>query len=113
MYNYWEPVHLLTQTHGKDTAFETWEYVPQYAIRSWAYAAMHAIVPYLITRVSSLPPYAAFYALRFVLAVLSSVSDALLYEQVARHVHVRVARYLLVFLTVCAGMLSASTALLP
>lgn len=113
MYNYWEPVHLLTQTHGKDTAFETWEYVPQYAIRSWAYAAMHAIVPYLITRMSSLPPYAAFYALRFVLAVLSSVSDALLYEQVARHVHVRVARYLLVFLTVCAGMLSASTALLP
>ena len=109
VYNYWEPVHLLSAS-TTPKAFETWEYAPQYAIRSWAYIALHAIVP---GSLAHLPSYVSFYALRIVLAIASSFADAFLYERVAQYVHVRIARYMLVFLVVCAGMHSASVALLP
>ena len=109
VYNYWEPVHLLSAS-TTPKAFETWEYAPQYAIRSWAYITLHAIVP---GSLAHLPSYVSFYALRVVLAIASSFADAFLYERVAQFVHVRIARYMLVFLVACAGMHSASVALLP
>lgn len=108
MYNYWEPVHLLSGPQTSDRAFQTWEYAPQYAIRSWAYIALHAWVPALVSLVP-LPPYAGFFALRLVLAAVSSACDTFLYDAVARHVNVRAARYALVFLTGSAGMLTASS----
>lgn len=109
VYNYWEPVHLLSAPKPPK-AFETWEYAPQYAIRSWAYIALHSLVP---ASLAHMPSQLSFYALRVVLAIASSFADAFLYERVAQHVHVRIARYMLVFLIVCAGMHSASVALLP
>lgn len=108
VYNYWEPVHLLAGPNSKEKAFQTWEYAPQYAIRSWAYIALHAWVPALMT-LAQLPPYAGFFVLRFVLAAVSSLCDAFLYDAVARHINVRTARYTLVFLAGCAGMISASS----
>ncbi|WFD27558.1 dextrin dextranase [Malassezia nana] len=111
VYNYWEPVHLLAASDAPGKTFQTWEYAPQYAIRSWAYIALHAWVPALANLV--LPPYAGFFTLRVVLAAISSVCDTMLYDAVARHVNVRTARYTLVFLAGCAGMVSASSALLP
>jgi len=120
VYNYWEPVHLLATEASAQrpvSAFETWEYAPQYAIRSWAYAALHAVVPSVLVR-TPLPKvrrvsrlvtqYAAFYGARVALAAVSAGVDTLLYERVARAINVRVARYMLVFLTACAGPLVAS-----
>lgn len=51
VYNYWEPLHLLAmhKSTDEDTAFETWEYAPQYAIRSWAYIALHAVIPRVVS----------------------------------------------------------------
>ncbi|WFD23565.1 dextrin dextranase [Malassezia equina] len=109
VYNYWEPVHLLAGPNSKEKAFQTWEYAPQYAIRSWAYIALHAWVPALMT-LAQLPPYAGFFALRLTLAAVSSLCDAFLYDAVARYINVRTARYTLVFLAGCAGMISASSA---
>lgn len=112
VYNYWEPLHLLSGQAHADTPFETWEYAPQYAIRSWAYIVLHAMVPASLASLR-VPGWLAFYAVRVALAVVSALADTLLYERVAQHVHVRVARYMLTFLVVCAGMHSASVALLP
>ncbi|KOS15887.1 glycosyltransferase family 22 protein [Malassezia pachydermatis] len=114
VYNYWEPLHLLAmhKSTDEDTAFETWEYAPQYAIRSWAYIALHAVIPRVVSYLPG-PTYLGFYALRVTLALISAACDTVLYEQVARYVHVRVARYMLVFLAGCAGMLGASIAFLP
>ena len=115
VFNYWEPVHLLAAPHALETtpisAFETWEYAPQYAIRSWAYIALHAIAPSFAMRVAQ-GPY-AFYALRIVLAAVSAAADAKLYKSVSEVVNVRVARYFLTFLASSAGLTMASVSLLP
>ncbi|WFD06082.1 dextrin dextranase [Malassezia vespertilionis] len=115
LYNYWEPLHLLATPHALTQhpipAFETWEYAPQFAIRSWAYIALHALPAALVSHVAA-QPY-AFYSVRILLAAVSAVGDAMLFRSVATRVNARVARYMLTFLTVSAGMHSASVALLP
>ncbi|WFD36161.1 dextrin dextranase [Malassezia cuniculi] len=106
VYNYWEPLHLVTF----GAAFETWEYAPQYAIRSWAYILLHAPASVLAARVSK---KAAFIAVRICLALVSAGVDATLVRSVARHVNNRVARYMVVLLATCTGPTLASVALLP
>lgn len=101
VYNYWEPLHYILN----GSAFETWEYAPQYAIRSWAYILLHAPAAMLGARVS---PRGAFYGVRIFLAVVSAAADAALVASVAKHVNKRVAWYMVVLLTMCTGPTLAS-----
>ncbi|EKM61384.1 glycosyltransferase family 22 protein [Phanerochaete carnosa HHB-10118-sp] len=109
VFNFWEPLHYLSRGHG----FQTWETSPMYSIRSWAYILLH----YLPTRI---PLYMygpekrpAFFAVRLILALLSSLCEAFLYRRIADYVNYRVARYFLFTTILSAGMWNASVSFLP
>lgn len=126
VYNFWEPLHFLDRGYG----FQTWETSPQYAIRSWAYILLHifptGIANFLAkdqkVRTSSFSRLylvsfhmqrASFFAVRILLAVLSSVTEVTLYRKVYDRVNHRVGRYLFFMLLFNAGMWNASAAFLP
>ncbi|KAH6592783.1 hypothetical protein BASA50_007834 [Batrachochytrium salamandrivorans] len=109
VFNYWEPTHYLQ--YGN--ALQTWEYAPQYGIRSWAYVTLHAIVTTSIEYGLTINKIHVFYLTRFVLATLSALTDATLYQAVHHHLHPRIAKYTLAFLMISPGMFIAATSYLP
>ncbi|KAI0274963.1 asparagine-linked glycosylation 9 protein isoform a [Gloeopeniophorella convolvens] len=110
VFNYWEPLHYLY----KGYAFQTWETAPQYAIRSWAYTLLwlfpSKVLFWVLHETGKRP---AFFFVRFVLATISTLCEAKLYDAVRLKINNRVARYMLFMLAANAGMWNASTALLP
>ena len=111
-YNYWEPLHFLLYGNG----FQTWEYSPVYSLRSYLYLGVHAapLVPLVHLAISKIY---VFFALRFVLALVSSACEAYMFaalrriEQTARLPHVATFYLLLTLSNV--GMFLSATALLP
>jgi len=108
-FNFWEPTHYLV--HGK--GFQTWEYSPDYSIRSWFYILMHSFPAWLASKAFPLDKRPAFFAIRAMLAFLSSYTEAKLYRAIADHISPRTARYYLSLSLFSAAMWSASTAYLP
>ncbi|SNX87780.1 related to ALG9 - mannosyltransferase [Melanopsichium pennsylvanicum] len=114
-FGYWEPLHLLVFPRGKHHAnvpFQTWEYSPPFAIRSWAFIAQ--FLPLAKTLAFfGVGKRQIFFAVRMLLAFVSSFVDARFYKAVADVFSARVGRYCLVALASSAGVYEASTAFLP
>ncbi|PLW17988.1 hypothetical protein PCANC_03611 [Puccinia coronata f. sp. avenae] len=108
-FNYWEPTHYLV--HGK--GFQTWEYSPDYAIRSWFYILLHSLPAWLASKAFPFDKRPGFFAIRAMLAFLSSYTEAKLYRAIADHINARAARYYLSMSLFSAAMWTASSAYLP
>ncbi|ETS60356.1 hypothetical protein PaG_05557 [Moesziomyces aphidis] len=114
-FGYWEPLHLLVFNPGNAHAnvpFQTWEYSPQFAIRSWAFVAQYLPLAKPLAHFG-VGKRQVFFAVRLLLAFVSSFVDARFYKAVADVFGARVGRYCLVMLAASAGMYEASVALLP
>lgn len=114
-FGYWEPLHLLVFPRGKHHAsvpFQTWEYSPEFAIRSWAFIAQHVPLTKTLAYLG-VGKRQVFFAVRLLLAFLSSFVDASFYKAVADVFSARVGRYCLMALAATAGIYEASTAFLP
>ncbi|THH03959.1 hypothetical protein EW145_g5876 [Phellinidium pouzarii] len=109
VYNFWEPLHYLYKGYG----FQTWETSPEYAIRSWAYISLHFYPATAFVQLLGLDKRAAFFALRLLLGLVSTLCEAKLYRTVMEKINFRVGRYLFFMLLFSAGMWNASTAFLP
>ncbi|KAJ4485792.1 glycosyltransferase family 22 protein [Lentinula aciculospora] len=109
VYNFWEPLHFFGRGYG----FQTWETSPQYAIRSWAYVLLHILPTNIARFLAQDQKRVAFFAVRIFLAVISSVTEVVLYRKVYEKVNHRVGRYLFFILLFNAGMWNASAAFLP
>ncbi|KAI7949465.1 hypothetical protein MJO28_008286 [Puccinia striiformis f. sp. tritici] len=108
-FNFWEPTHYLV--HGK--GFQTWEYSPDYSIRSWFFILLHSFPAWLASKAFPLDKRPGFFAIRAMLAFLSSYTEAKLYRAIADHINPRAARYYLSMSLFSAAMWSASSAYLP
>ncbi|SPO31562.1 related to ALG9 - mannosyltransferase [Ustilago trichophora] len=114
-FGYWEPLHLLVFPRGKHHAsvpFQTWEYSPEFAIRSWAFIAQHVPLTKTLAYLG-VGKRQVFFAVRLLLAFVSSFVDARFYKAVADVFSARVGRYCLMALAATAGIYEASTAFLP
>lgn len=114
-FGYWEPLHLLVFPRGKRHAsvpFQTWEYSPEFAIRSWAFIAQYLPLAKSLAYLG-MGKRQVFFAVRLLLAFVSSFVDARFYKAVADIFSARVGRYCLVALAASAGLYEASTAFLP
>ncbi|KAK7058438.1 mannosyltransferase [Paramarasmius palmivorus] len=109
VYNFWEPLHLLDQGYG----FQTWEVTPQYAIRSWSYILLHLLPVQIARFLSNNQKRASFFAVRIMLATISTLVEVSFYRKVYENVNNRVGRYLFFILLFNAGMWNASAAFLP
>ncbi|KAG7830846.1 hypothetical protein KL920_001437 [Ogataea angusta] len=114
VYNYWEPLNLITRLFGK----QTWEYSPEYAIRSYAYLLpftvfnkplriLAALVPSV-----QIPPYLQFYLVRLAIA-LSTASAEIHLANTLAYISTDVANWFLILQAVNPGMSHASISLLP
>lgn len=74
-YNYWEPAHYLVYGSG----FQTWEYSPQYAIRSYLYLWLY-MIPAKALATAGVSKVVIFYAVRAILALVSSSCETFLYR---------------------------------
>lgn len=115
-FGYWEPLHLLTfgrsgHNHAS-VPFQTWEYSPQFAIRSWAFIA-HYLPLAKSLAYFGVGKRQVFFAVRLLLAFVSSFVDARFYKAVADVFSARVGRYCLMAMATSAGIYEASTAFLP
>lgn len=108
-FNFWEPTHHLV--HGK--GFQTWEYSPDHSIRSWFYILIHSLPAWLASKAFPLDKRPGFFAIRAILAFLSSYTEAKFYHAIATHINPRAARYYLGMSIFSAGMWSATSAYLP
>ncbi|MBW0462103.1 hypothetical protein O181_001818 [Austropuccinia psidii MF-1] len=108
-FNFWEPTHYLVHGNG----FQTWEYSPQYSIRSWFYLLIHAFPAWLASKAFPLDKRPGFFAIRAMLAFLSSYTEARFCQAIAHHINIRAARYFLIMSLLSAAMWNASTAYLP
>ncbi|CAL1694092.1 unnamed protein product [Somion occarium] len=109
VFNYWEPLHYLERGYG----FQTWETSPKYSIRSWAYILLHLLPVKIATQLIGSDKRPAFFAVRILLAFISSFCEATFYRAVVDKINYRVGRYLFFMLLFSSGMWSASTAFLP
>ncbi|KAI0727865.1 glycosyltransferase family 22 protein [Fomitopsis betulina] len=109
VFNFWEPLHYLTRGYG----FQTWETSPLYAIRSWAYILLHMLPTKIVFTLLGPEKRPAFFAVRIVLAVISSACESALYRAVVDKINYRAGRYLLFLLLFNAGMWTASASFLP
>ncbi|KAI0756565.1 asparagine-linked glycosylation 9 protein isoform a [Daedaleopsis nitida] len=109
VFNFWEPLHYLWKGYG----FQTWETSPEYSIRSWAYILLH----YLPVKISATfigpEKRPAFFAVRILLAIVSSLCEVTFYRAVVDRVNYRVGRYVFFMLLFNAGMWTAAPAFLP
>lgn len=108
VFNYWEASHYLQYGYG----MQTWEYVPQYAIRSWSYASMHAAVMHAIVT-CGFTKLQAWHGMRMILATLTATSEFLLYCALAHGLSPRIAKYTLMISASAPGMYTAASAYLP
>ncbi|KZV76391.1 glycosyltransferase family 22 protein [Peniophora sp. CONT] len=110
VFNFWEPLHYLDRGYG----FQTWETSPAYGIRSWAYIILHYIPAKVLSwTIREDGKRAAFFTVRILLAVISTLCEAKLFDTVRDKINNRVARYFLVYLFSSAGLWNASAAFLP
>ncbi|KZT08529.1 glycosyltransferase family 22 protein [Laetiporus sulphureus 93-53] len=109
VFNFWEPLHYLDRGYG----FQTWETSPIYAIRSWAYVLLHLFPSKFTIFLAGPEKRPAFFAVRVLLAVMSSVSEAYVYRAAVDKINYRMGRYMLFMMLLSAGMWTASTAFLP
>ncbi|PWY97947.1 hypothetical protein BCV70DRAFT_202433 [Testicularia cyperi] len=116
-FGYWDPLHLLTfsTTAGagqSSVPFQTWEYAPQFAIRSWAFVLQFFPLARSLAFLG-VGKRQIFFAVRLLMAFVTTFVDARFYKAVADTFSARVGRYCLIALAASAGMFEASTALLP
>ncbi|KAI1793985.1 asparagine-linked glycosylation 9 protein isoform a [Ganoderma leucocontextum] len=109
VYNFWEPLHYLWKGYG----FQTWETSPEYSIRSWAYVLLHYLPVQLSATFLGPEKRPAFFAVRILLAIISSLCEVTFYRAVVEHINYRVGRYVFFTLLFNAGMWIASTSFLP
>lgn len=120
VFNYWEPLHRVV--HG--TGLQTWEYSAEFGLRSYLYIYLHAwaavpggaLVQALraATGMAALPARAAeFYAVRGLLALVSSLADAWLFSVTERAAGSIAGCMFVLQAAFSAGMLAQTTALLP
>lgn len=108
-YNYWEPLHMLLYGNG----FQTWEYSPTYSLRSYLYVWLHAAPVWPLTRFTANKIH-VFFALRFVFAVCSSLSESFMYHSLLqRFKSTHIPLFYLLFTITNVGMFSSATAFLP
>ncbi|KAG7814628.1 hypothetical protein KL924_001042 [Ogataea haglerorum] len=114
VFNYWEPLNLITRLFGK----QTWEYSPEYAIRSYAYLLPFTVfnkpLRILATLVPSvqIPPYLQFYLVRLSIALLTASAEIHLANTLA-YISPDLSNWFLVLQAVNPGMSHASISLLP
>ncbi|KAG7891687.1 hypothetical protein KL936_001630 [Ogataea polymorpha] len=114
VFNYWEPLNLLTRLFGK----QTWEYSPEYAIRSYAYLLSFTIFNKPLRIIAALvpsvqiPPYLQFYLVRLAIA-LSTASAEIHLANTLAYVSPDVSNWFLILQAVNPGMSHASISLLP
>ncbi|KAH9944005.1 glycosyltransferase family 22 protein [Epithele typhae] len=106
VFNFWEPLHYLWKGYG----FQTWETSPEYSIRSWAYILLHYFPVGVSSTFIGPEKRPAFFAVRILLAIVSSLCEVTLYRTVVEHVNYRVGRYLFFVMMFSSGMWIASTA---
>ncbi|KAJ3558974.1 hypothetical protein NM688_g620 [Phlebia brevispora] len=109
VFNFWEPLHYLHRGHG----FQTWETSPVYSIRSWAYILLHLWPAKLTNFLLGPEKRPAFFAIRVVLAFVSSFCEAFLYRTITDKINYRAGRYFLFLMLLNAGMWNASVSFLP
>ncbi|KAF9015664.1 glycosyltransferase family 22 protein [Cyathus striatus] len=109
VFNFWEPLHFLDRGYG----FQTWELSPQYGLRSWAYIFLHYLPAHLTNVIFGPSKRPSFFAVRIVLALVSTLVEAAFFRTVVEKINERVGRYLFFMLLLSAGMWNASTAFLP
>ncbi|KAH8835520.1 glycosyltransferase family 22 protein [Flagelloscypha sp. PMI_526] len=86
VYNFWEPLHFL----DRGTGFQTWETSPKYAIRSWAYILLHLLPARAAGLVfKGADKRAAFFAVRIVYALASTLVEATFYRTVHERINER------------------------
>ncbi|TKA30433.1 hypothetical protein B0A50_02660 [Salinomyces thailandicus] len=107
-FNFWEPTHYLTHSHG----LQTWEYSPTYAIRSWTYIGLHALAT-LPARLLYLGKTGEFYSVRMILGTLCALCETRLFTKVSATLNPRIAITFLLVLASSPGMFHASIAFLP
>ncbi|XP_053404037.1 alpha-1,2-mannosyltransferase ALG9-like isoform X2 [Mercenaria mercenaria] len=108
-YNYWEPTHYLMFGKG----FQTWEYSPVYAIRSYAYLLLHTLPMRLYGLFATPNPVMLFFITRCVLAFACALCEVYFYKGVCKQFGNNVARVMLCFQILSAGMFISSSAYLP
>lgn len=109
VFNFWEPLHLFDRGYG----FQTWEVSPEFSIRSWAYIVLHWFPAQLAKFLVGPEKRPAFFAVRAVLALVSTLIESFFYRSVYSNINERVGRYLFFILSFNAGMWNATTAFLP
>ena len=132
VFNYWEPLHYLIYGFG----FQTWEYVPRFALRSWAFLSLFqtGLVPFqglfhllysafesytVLVSPTTTTLYAntstrwekvaLFYATRLLIAAACWASELFLYKSIQRHFDARIADLYLFFVTFAPGLFIASS----
>ncbi|XP_055636364.1 alpha-1,2-mannosyltransferase ALG9 isoform X1 [Toxorhynchites rutilus septentrionalis] len=108
-YNYWEPLHYLTQGKG----LQTWEYSPEYGLRSYFYLLLHAVPSFLLKTILDVDAIIAFYATRCMLAVICSVMETILFKVISQCFGNKIASWWLTFQLISPGLFISGTALLP
>lgn len=117
VYNYWEPLNLLTRYFGK----KTWEYQPEYSIRSWTYLLPYALLkyPYAFLEVSlrsgalsHLPTYTFFYLVRLFLGLSFAFAECYLGDALSL-ISPTLSNWFLLFQIFSPGVFQASISLLP
>ncbi|KAH3660305.1 hypothetical protein OGAPHI_006891 [Ogataea philodendri] len=114
VFNYWEPLNLITRLFGK----QTWEYSPEYAIRSYAYLLPFTVfnrpLQWLELVASNLviPPYVQFYLVRLTIALSTAAAEIHL-ANTLKYISKDLSNWFLIFQAVNPGMSHASISLLP
>lgn len=120
VYNYWEPLNLLTRYFGK----KTWEYQPEYAIRSWTYLLQYALMKYPVKWIQKsleisgafkkgiIPAYTFFYLVRVILGATFAWAECHLADTITL-ISPEMSNWFLLFEIFSPGVFEASNSLLP
>ncbi|CAI4232726.1 unnamed protein product [Auanema sp. JU1783] len=109
VYNYWEPLHLLTYGEG----FQTWEYSPLYAIRSYLYIYLHYIPANIFAQIFPTSKIAVFVCMRCVLGIACLSAEYILFRALCERLGNSIGRFYVLLSILSAGMFISSTAFLP
>ncbi|RKF65011.1 Alpha-1,2-mannosyltransferase alg9 [Erysiphe neolycopersici] len=108
-FNYWEPTHYISHGYG----LQTWEYSPDFAIRSWLYVVLHAAIGILRKLLPNYTKVAEFYFIRYVLALICSLCQSVMFLAIKNTLNIRIAIVFLVSMIFSPGMYHASVSFLP
>lgn len=107
-YNYWEPLHYLIYGRG----FQTWEYIPDYALRSYAYLGVHGIAAWL-AKFAGMSKILTWYLTRCMIAAVFAAMETSLYAYTKRTFGTMAGWLMLIFTVFSAGHFHAAPAFLP